>query len=135
MREEKNEMLTWYLGVLAPIENLWVGREGMPVDDGGGEEKEGVHVMGHVDLIITLSNFSLSVLLGPTPSMYVQPTNQEFIPAKCKNVDRLWTFLCELMFGPNIRFWVDFASSRLENTSFGLEPSGTLTVGPLLRRR
>ena len=56
MREEKNEMLTWYLGVLAPIENLWVGREGMPVDDGGGEEKEGVHVMGHVDLIITLSN-------------------------------------------------------------------------------
>ena len=58
-----------------------------------------------------------------------------YITAKCKNVDRLWTFLCEPMFGPNIRFWVDFASSRLENTSFGLEPSGTLTVGPLLRRR
>ena len=51
------------------------------------------------------------------------------VTAKCKNVDRLWTFLCEPMFGPNIRFWVDFASSRLENTSFGLEPSGTLTVG------
>jgi len=42
--------LTWYLSVLAPIANPLVGREGIVV-----VKKEGcVHVMGHVDLIITL---------------------------------------------------------------------------------
>ena len=47
---------------------------------------------------------------------------------KRRQVVEFSNFLCEPMFGPNIRIWVDLASSGLENTSFGLEPSGTLTV-------
>ena len=66
-----------YLSVLAPISNPWVGCEGMPVSDGGGDEERGMcdGSRSHVHLIITLvSVYSKCVLplIYNTYTVYVK---------------------------------------------------------------
>jgi hypothetical protein len=84
---------SWYVSVLAPIANPWVGREGMPVDDGGGNGERRMYdgSRSHVDLIIK----QVECVYSPSLPPHIKSYSLEYIQTT-GNKKVMYLYVCRV---------------------------------------